>query len=157
MIWIGLLFLFALAMAAFFNGAETGYYRMTRLRLVMEAKSGDRIARIMLWLANQPSLFVATALVGATAANDLASHAVTMATDRWFPQGGVLTDIVLPLIVTPVVFVVGDLLPKNIFFSAPNRLMRRSAGLLVVSTVLFAPITTVLWLLGQTLKLFVKK
>jgi putative hemolysin len=54
------MFLFALAMNAFFSGAETGYYRMTRLRLVMEAMGGDRIARIMLWLANQPSLVIAT-------------------------------------------------------------------------------------------------
>ena len=31
---------------------------------------GDRIARIMLWLANQPSLVVATTLVGNNLAND---------------------------------------------------------------------------------------
>ena len=157
MIWIFALFVFALAMNAFFSGSETGYYRMTRLRLVMEAMSGDRIARIMLWMANQPSLMVATTLVGATVAADLASKAVTMATERLFPEGGIVTDIMLPLVATPFMFICGDLLPKNLFFNAPNRLMRRAAPLLAASAVLFAPITIVLWLLSQTLKLFVKK
>ena len=81
-----------------------------------------------------------------------------MATERLFPAGRRRsTDFVLPLLVTPFMFICGDLLPKNLFFNAPNRLMRRSAPLLVVSVVLFAPITFVLWLLSLVLKLFVKE
>ncbi|HYO26593.1 MAG TPA: DUF21 domain-containing protein [Lacipirellulaceae bacterium] len=155
MIAAALLFLFALSMNAFFSGAETGFYRMTRLRMVMEAMTGDRIARIMLWLANQPSLVVATTLVGNNLANELTSKSVTMATQRLFPDGGTLTDFLLPLLVTPFMFICGDLLPKNIFYNAPNRLMRRSAPLLVASAILFAPITILLWLLSQALKLLV--
>jgi putative hemolysin len=151
------LFLFALAMNAFFSGAETGFYRMTRLRLVLEAMTGDRIARIMLWLANQPSLVVATALVGNNLANELTSKAVAMATEHLFPKGGGLIDFVLPLVVTPFMFICGDLLPKNVFYNAPNRLMRRSAPLLVASAIVFAPITILLWLLGQVIKLFVRE
>jgi CBS domain containing-hemolysin-like protein len=151
------LFCFALAMNAFSSGAETGYYRMTRLRLVLEAMTGDRIARIMLWLANQPSLVVATTLVGNNLANELTSKSLAMATDRLFPRGGTLIDFLLPLAVTPFMFICGDLLPKNLFFNAPNRLMRRSAPLLVASAVVFAPITILLWLIGQILKVFVRE
>jgi len=130
---------------------------MTRLRLVLEAMAGDRIARIMLWLANQPSLVVATTLVGVNLASELTSIAVAMATDHLFPRGGTLIDFLLPLAVTPFMFICGDLLPKNLFYNAPNRLMRRAAPPLVASAVLFAPITIVLWLLGQVLKLFVRE
>jgi CBS domain containing-hemolysin-like protein len=151
------LFLVALAMNAFFSGTETGFYRMTRLRLVMEAMGGDRIARIMLWLANQPSLVIATTLVGNNLANDLTSLAVAMATERLFPTGGTLTDFALPLIVTPFMFICGDLLPKNLFYNAPNRLMRRSSPVLVASVVLFAPITIVLWLLSLVLRLITRE
>jgi putative hemolysin len=157
MIWIVGLFLFALAMNAFFSGTETGYYRMTRLRLVMEAMGGDRIARILLWMANQPSVVVATTLVGSNIASDLASKAVTMATYRLFPEGGAIIDFVLPLAVTPIVFICADLLPKNLYYNAPNRLMRRSAPLLAAAAVLFAPITFVLWLLSQVIKLFISE
>ena len=152
-----LLFLFALSMNAFFSGTETGFYRMTRLRLVMEAMTGDRISRIMLWLANQPSLVVATTLVGNNLANELTSKSVTMATEALFPEGGTLIDFLLPLVVTPFMFICGDLLPKNVFYNAPNRLMRRSSPLLVASAILFAPITILLWLLSLVLKLLISE
>jgi CBS domain containing-hemolysin-like protein len=152
-----LLFLVALAMNAFFSGTETGFYRMTRLRLVLEAMSGDRIARIMLWLANQPSLVIATTLVGNNLANELSSLAVALASERMFPQGASVTAFILPALAAPFLFICGDLLPKNLFFNAPNRLMRRSAPLLVASVVLFAPITILLWILSQLIKLFVKE
>ncbi len=151
------LFLLALAMNAFFSGAETGFYRMTRLRLVMEAIGGDRIARIMLWLANQPSLVIATTLVGVNLASDLSSFAVAMATERLFPGGASVADFLLPALAAPLMFICGDLLPKNLFYNAPNRLMRRASPLLLVGVVLFTPITIVLWLLGQLLKLLLRQ
>ena len=148
------LFLAALAMNAFFSGTETGFFRLSRLRLVMEGIAGDRMSRILLWFANQPSIFVATALVGNNLANDLTSKAVVMATMAMWPQGGILATVLPPILVTPFMFICGDLLPKNVFFNAPNRLMRRSTPLVVVAAVLFAPITFVLWLLSLVLQLF---
>jgi len=154
MIGAAALFVGALLMNAFFSGTETGFYRMTRLRLVMEAMSGDRWARVLLWFANQPSVLVATALVGNNLANDLTSLSVVMATEHMFPDGGVWAALLPPMLVTPIMFICGDLLPKNVFYNAPNRLMRRSAPLIVASAVAFAPITFLLWLLSLLLKLF---
>jgi CBS domain containing-hemolysin-like protein len=109
-----------------------------------------------LWFANQPSIFVATALVGNNLANELSSLATVAVTERIWPQGGTLATILPPLLVTPFMFICGDLLPKNVFFNAPNRLMRRSTPVIVVSAVLFAPITFVLWLLSLVLQLFTR-
>jgi putative hemolysin len=148
------LFVVALAMNSFFSGTETGFFRLSRLRLVMEAIGGDRMARTLLWFVNQPSVFVATALVGNNLANDLTSLSVVMATKEIWPGGGTLAAILPPLLITPLMFICGDLLPKNIFFNAPNRLMRRCTPLVVVSAVLFAPVTFVLWLLSLVLQLF---
>lgn len=152
-----LLFIGALLMNSFFSGTETGFFRMTRLRLVMEAKTGDRVARILLWFANQPSVFVATALVGNNVANDLTSYSVVLATESAFPDGGTLSAVLPPLLVTPLMFICGDLLPKNVFFNAPNRLMRRSTPAVLVAAVLFAPVTLVLWLLSLVLALFTRE
>ena len=76
MLLIILFFVAGLAMSAFFSGSETGFYRLTRLRLVMDGLSGDRTSQLMLRLVNQPSMFVATALVGNNVANYLSSLAV---------------------------------------------------------------------------------
>jgi CBS domain containing-hemolysin-like protein len=77
-----------------------------------------------------------------------------MATMSMWPKGGVLATVLPPILVTPFMFICGDLLPKNVFFNAPNRLMRRSTPLVVVAAILFAPITFVLWLLSLVLQLF---
>src|SRR4029078_13437579 len=97
-----LLLVIAVGMPAFFAGTETGYYRLSRLRLVNDAMAGDRRARILLWFANQPSIFVAAGLVGATLGSGLASYAVVMIIDRLFPDGGVVATILPPLVVTPI-------------------------------------------------------
>lgn len=151
------LFALGLCLSAFFSGAETGFYRMTRLRLVMEASTGDRVARAMLWLANQPSLVVATLLVGNNLANYLASLGAVLGIQRFVPGGGDWADLITPLVVTPVLFVGGELFPKNLFFHAPNRLMRRCSPMLALCVALFAPITAVLWLLSQLLRLIAKQ
>ena len=41
----GLLFLIGVLLSAFFSGCETGFYRATRVRMQLDAMSGDRIAR----------------------------------------------------------------------------------------------------------------
>lgn len=152
-----LLFVVGLGLSAFFSGTETGFYRMTRLRLVIDALAGDWVSRVMLWLANQPTLFVATALVGNNLANYLTSLAVVMGTHRVAPGGGPMSDLIAPIVAAPVIFICGELLPKNLFYLAPNRLLRRCSPALVACTILFAPITSVLWCMSLVLKLFMKE
>jgi CBS domain containing-hemolysin-like protein len=152
-----LLLIIALAMAAFFAGTETGFYRQSRLRLVTEAMSGDPRARILLWFTNRPSIFVATALVGATMGNDLSSYAVVMLTGRLFPDGGVIAATLPPLLVSMMMFIGGDLLPKNVFYNAPNRLMHRCVPGIAVAAALFAPLTFVLWLLSLALRMVTRE
>jgi putative hemolysin len=150
------LFAVGLGLSAFFSGTETGFYRATRVRLAVEALSGDQISRALLWLVNQPSLFVATVLVGNNIANHLVSFSVVMASQLLFPAGGTWVNILSPIAVAPLLFVCGELLPKNLFYDAPNRLLKRCAPPLFLVTVLFAPITIVLWVLGRLMQVLAK-
>lgn len=152
MILIFLLFLAAMFFSAFFSGSETGFYRAARGRLVVDALSGDWISRGLLWLTNNPAVFVATTLIGNNVANYLVSLSLVMAVATLFHSPSTLTEILLPVIFSPLAFVYGELLPKNLFFHAPNRLLRRAGPLILVSTLLFAPASALLWLLGQILQ-----
>jgi len=142
-----------LLLSALFSGSETGFYRVTRIRLATEALTGDWTSRALLWLANQPTLFIATTLIGNNSANYITSLAVVMASQHWFPTGGTLPSILGPILIAPLVFVLGELLPKNLFFDAPNRLLKRCAPPLLICTCLFAPITMVLWAFSRLLQL----
>ncbi len=151
---IGALFLFLIGvgLSAFFSGSETGFYRVTRVRLTMDAMSGDLVARSLIWLTNNPSVFVATTLIGNNLANYLTSLAIVLGTTRLVPDQEEWAGIVAPMIFSPLVFVYGELLPKNLFFHAPNRLLRYGGPLFLVFGVLFLPISLLLWLLGRALQ-----
>jgi putative hemolysin len=152
MIWIALGMGFCgLLLSAFFSGSETGFYRATRLRLVLDGMAGDRIARGLLFLTNHPALFVATALVGNSVANYLVSLASVIAMGRMFPLVPEAAEIIASIVLAPIVLIYGELLPKNLFLQAPNRLLRRGGGLFLFFVVLFFPLAGLLWVLGRLL------
>ena len=154
MIQIVLLMLVGLLLSAFFSGSEAGFYRATRVRLAIEALAGNWMSRIVLWLVHQPTLFVATTLVGNNLANYVTSLAVVMASQRLYPEGGAWADVLGPMVIAPVLFLFGELLPKNLFFDAPNRLLKRCTPALLLCTILFTPITILLWAFSRLLQLF---
>lgn len=156
MIFVLLLFVMGILLSAFFSGSETGFYRLTRVRLAIEALEGNWISRALLLLVNQPTIFVATTLVGNNVANYVTSLATVMASQRMFQANSAAVDVLAPIVVAPVLFVLGELLPKNLFYEAPNRLLKRCAPGFLLCVVLFSPVTLLLWLFSRLLQLFVK-
>jgi putative hemolysin len=154
-------------LSALFSGAETGVYRATRVRLVLDALGGDRVSRGLVWLTNHPLLFVATVLVGNNLANYMVALAAVTGTQgvmaaamgagagRAATGGEYLVELVAPLALAPLLFVYGELLPKNLFLQAPNRLLRRAGPLILAFVGLFFPVSALLWGLNNLLALFV--
>lgn len=137
------LFLVALAASAFFSGSETGFYRVSQLRLVVESAEGRWLSRGLLWSANRPSQFVATALIG----NNIANYLISLAVLLFFRAagGGAWLESVAPVALTPVLFIYGELLPKRLFEQAPNRLLAITGPAFLLCMVLFYPLS---WALG---------
>ena len=126
MIYVILLFILGMALSAFFSGSETGFYRVTRVRLVLDGLGGDWIARSLLWLTNNPTLFVATTLIGNNLANYLTSLSIVIGTSLILGGNSYLAEMFLPIALAPFVFVYGELMPKNLFYAAPNMLLRNA-------------------------------
>lgn len=143
------MFVLGVGLSAFFSGSETGFYRVSRMRLVLDALGGDWIARGLFWLTEHPSLFVATTLLGNNLAHHLVSSAMVLAAQSL--SAGHLGEVALTLALTPVLFIYGELMPKNLFLHSPNRLLRRAAPPLFGFSVLFFPISAVLWGLNRLL------
>jgi len=140
-----------LFLSAFFSGMETGFYRATRAKLVLDAKGGDHVARGLVWLTNHASLFVATTLVGNNLANYLTSLAIVIGTQALIQSEGHTAELLAPLMLAPVLFVYGELLPKNLFLQAPNRLLRRGGPVFLGFLVISFPISVILWGLSRLL------
>ena len=69
MVLISLLVLVGMLLSAYFSGTETGFYRASRVRLLLDGLDGDLISRLLLMLTNNPTMFVATTLIGNNLAN----------------------------------------------------------------------------------------
>lgn len=146
------LFTVGLFLSAFFSGSETGFYRVPRARLLLDSRGGDPVARGLFWLSNNPTLFVATTLIGNNLANYLVSLAIVLATAQFSIGDPTISRTIAPVILAPIVFVYGELLPKNLFFRAPYRLLHSGGPLFFSFGILFAPISAILWLLGRGLE-----
>jgi CBS domain containing-hemolysin-like protein len=151
MILGGLIFLVGLTLSAFFSGSETGMYRVSRMRLLLDALDGSWLSRGMLWLLNHPAIFVATALVG----NNLANFMVSLGIVKMVAAGiggGATTELLGTIFTTPLVFVLGELFPKYLFYNAPYRLLYAARPFVLFVTALFLPVSLILGFLGNALR-----
>ncbi|MDP6553404.1 MAG: CNNM domain-containing protein [Pirellulaceae bacterium] len=150
-----ILFALGIFLSAFFSGSETGFYRVTRVRLLLDGLGGDPIARTLLWLTYQPTLFVATALIGNNLANYLVSLSIVILTQYAFEGSMFWLDLLAPVALSPLIFVYGELLPKSLFYRAPNLLLRRTGPLFFLFALAFAPLSALLWAFGRVLQALV--
>ena len=86
-----LLFFGGVALEGLFSGCETGFYRVSRMRLMIDAVGGSRIARGLLWLTANPSLFVATTQV-VDPDRRIDEHHAPLRLARWRRRGAALSS-----------------------------------------------------------------
>ena len=146
------LFCLGTFLSAVFSGSETAFYRASTLRLSFDAAAGSRAAKRILSFAKRPARFVATILVGNNVANYLTTAAVGLAVGAVAGRGGGLAEVLATWAVAPVVFVCGELLPKQLCYAAPSHFLTRAAGFLKACVVLTAPVTVPLAGLAKLLE-----
>jgi len=151
MIFSLVVFTIGLIFSGFFSGTETGMYRVSRVRLLLDALDGSWLSRGMLWLLNHPAIYVATALVGNNFANFFVSFGIVNLVANTI-GGGVSTELMGTVLTTPLVFVLGELFPKYLFYNSPYRLIYALRPLILFVTVLFSPVSLLLGFLGNALR-----
>ncbi len=132
--WIALCLVFV-GLSGFFSGAETGLYCVNNARLRLAADRGESAAVRLQALFEDRAGLLFTTLVGTNIANYLAPVCLTMvflgsldtASDL---QREHLAELYTTLILTPGVFIFGEIVPKNLFQRNADRLMSRAASLL---------------------------
>lgn len=154
MIWLTILALFGfgLFLSAFYSGIETGFYRANRAKFVLDSRSGDVVSKYLLNLMNRPTFFVATVLVGNNIANSVTSFSIVWAVSLLTVTNSALFMLLLPILLSPIIFVYGELLPKNLFYRAPNRLLRSGGPLFLCFGIILFPVSALLWSFGRLLQ-----
>jgi len=118
--WISLVVvLICLLLSAFFAGSETALTASSRASMTRLEKHGNRRAAIVNRLLAQRERLIGALLLGNNAVNIAASALATCVLLAWFGNAGVVYATAL---MTVLVVVFAEVLPKTAAFNAPDRL-----------------------------------
>ena len=126
-------------MEGLFSGAEIGFYSVNRLRLRSRVEGGWPGAKVLHALLDQPDTTMMTTLIGTNLMVYAATAIATEAAGHWQHA-----ELWATLIMTPVIFVFGEMIPKDLFHRKADSLMYRLAGPVDAFRVLVSPATAVL-------------
>ncbi len=127
--------LVGMALSFLYSGLETGCYVVNKIRLDLRADSGNRSARRLLAIHRRPGRALIVLLVGNNLANYLASAGMVVILTY---RGCLHADWYSVAILTPVIFIFCELLPKNLFHRHGETLVYAFSGFLEFSRRVFS-------------------
>ncbi|MBI1893964.1 MAG: HlyC/CorC family transporter [Candidatus Rokubacteria bacterium] len=107
-VWV---ILICLLLTAFFSAAEMAFVAANRLKLRHMAEGGHRVAARYLEAFASPEQFLSAAMMGVTIAHIVASSVASWAL---LPSLGAMAALVVTLVLTPIMLVLGEVIPKAI-------------------------------------------
>ena len=123
--------------SAAYSGSEIGFYGLSRTRVDLEARVGRRSGRWIQRLLSDETALLITILVGNNLALELASRmGGNLVPSLGSPE---LDAVVVTLCLTPIVFLFGEALPKDLFRRRPHGWIQRTVGFIWVSRIVFWP------------------
>jgi len=136
--------------SAYFSGSETGMMTLNRYRLRHRAKQGNRAARRVEKLLRKPDRLISLVLIGNNLVNILASALGTIVGMRLYGNAGVA---IATGVLTFVVLVFAEVLPKTIAALYPEKVAYPSSFLLAPLLILMMPLV---WLLNMVTRILMR-
>ena len=152
-----ILILVFLLMEAFFSGSEIGVVSADQMKLRHEAAKGSRGAKLALEMLKKPEWLLSTTLVGTNIA--VVSN-TTIVTALMIELFGVQHSWFAIVLVAPLIWIFGEIVPKSIFQQRANTITPRAIFLLRLASYVFYPILIVFtlttrlltWRFGQNIQ-----
>ena len=134
-VWIIVL---AFLVTALFSAAEMSFIAANRLRLRHLAEAGNRNAARYLESFKQPQRLLSTAMMGSTIAHIAASSVATWAL---MPTVGAAAALAVTLVLTPLMLVFGEVIPKAVAREWATALILRLFPLIEAASRVLAPLS----------------
>lgn len=152
-----ILVLITLLLSGFFSGSEIAYLSANKLSLQVLKNKGSKKGQILTVLYNDPKSFISTMLVG----NNIVlvmytiffSSVFTPLLHMFLPEGSFAVSFLTTAVLTIIIVIFGEFLPKTIFRLYANELIYRLARPLRFFTwILLVPS----WLLTKTSNMVIR-
>ena len=149
LVWLAVL---CLVLTMFFSAAEMAFIAANRLRLKHLAEEGSGVARSYLEAFRQPERVLSTAMIGVTISHIVAAAAVTWVL---LPMLGWMTPYVVTILLTPVMLVLGEIIPKAVAREWASSLILRLYRPLTWAAVMLVPFVSFAnFVVGAVLRAF---
>ncbi|MEW8317917.1 MAG: hemolysin family protein [Candidatus Thiodiazotropha sp.] len=132
-----LLILFFLLLKGFFSGSEIAMVNSDKLKLRHQAKLGNRGANQVLRLFKTPDVILGTTLVGTNIATVTISTLGALVCIDLFGKTG---DLISVIILTPILLIFGEVVPKSVFQQEADSLVGRLIYILRFFSYVFYPV-----------------
>jgi Mg2+/Co2+ transporter CorB len=151
-LWFTLIaILILIAISGFFSGSETALTAASRARMHQKEKSGEERAKVVNQLLQMRERLIGSLLLGNNLVNILASALATSLFLVLFGEAGV---VYATLVMTLVVLVFAEVLPKTWAISNPDSFALRVAPFVRVITLVFGPfVIAVEWVVVRLLRM----
>ena len=140
--------LLLLAFSAFFSASETALSSVNRIRMKNKADDGDKKAQRVLGLSDEYDRTLSAILIGNNVVNLTASSISTVIATSLLGQQGAA---VATAVITVLVLVFGEILPKSFAKDHAERVSMAMGGPLYIVKTLLAPLV---WVFVQIKRLF---
>ena len=129
--------LFFLILKGFFSGSEIAMVNSDKIKLRHQAKMGNKGARLVLKLYKKPDIILGTTLVGTNIATVVISTLGALLFIDLFGSSG---DMISVLILTPILLIFGEVVPKSVFQQKADILVTFIIYILRFFSYLFYPL-----------------
>ena len=138
--------IFLLLAKGFFSGSEIALISSDKLKLRSKADHGDKRARTVLNLFKKPESLLATTLIGTNVCTMLLAIFFTALMIRLLGTGG---DLYATVLLTPIMLILGEIVPKSIFQQRADVVAPTVARPLAVFKTLLMPVVLTLGWIGR--------
>ena len=135
---------FLMVLSAFFSASETAFSSVNKIRLRHDADKGSKKAARALKIAESYDRTLTTILIGNNIVNILSASLGTIVFTELFGAAGVG---IATAVMTVLVLIFGEIIPKNLAKENSERFAPASAGLLDVMIKLLYPLSSLFMLL----------
>jgi magnesium and cobalt exporter, CNNM family len=155
MLLLAIIFAFLLSCSAFFSGSETALFSLSDVELYRFRSSKNSWAKRLALALEKPRKILVTILLGNEFVNICISIVGALMIERVIHERVEIQTLLGVAIITPVIFVLGEILPKNIALRTAHQIAPILILPLQIIAKVVAPIRIVLtWLADRVVLLF---
>lgn len=130
-----------IALSGFFSSSETALTSVNQIRLRQQATEGDKKSMTVLKLLEKPQDVISSILIGNNIVNIASSAVATVFFTQLFGASG---PVVATVVMTVLVLIFGEVLPKTAAQQQPEMISRKVAKPISKVTTLFKPAVVLL-------------